>query len=382
MEKGVYTRLFIDNSHYEKFENLPYLDSLAYVVQEYLYTDISEKHCFNLLMDGRIRFCDFMTMAVYFIGASAHDLGKATIKDYLADLHLHNRYQLGYDIIEYTQEGSFAITNASRSLIVSILWATYIYIKTCYLIYKEEKWKGVSQMLYELMLKEWGPDEEDKEEFKDIPAIKRSEEATIMMIRHIRKKMEENDTIEENTENIAEMQKTLTKIEAENKRLSEKIKELEAENEQLRKKNEELEAEIVRLGEQLQQLPQNEESTAPVDEWFTGEYEKLSADKEFTLRERLVFFSTVLSLENNKKYTVASNLATFIGELCNDQNNIGPFFSKMKKPDEASANAKAAKKVADLMKQIIPKEYRNDKHLPINKFIESMKLNFPETEED
>ena len=60
----------------------------------------------------------------------------------------------------------------------------------------------------------------------------------------------------------------------------------------------------------------------------------------------------------------------------------GNFFSKMKKLDEKSANSKAAKKVAGLMKLIIPEEYRNDKHITINKIIESMLLNYPENDDD
>ena len=107
----------------------------------------------------------------------------------------------------------------------------------------------------------------------------------------------------------------------------------------------------------------------------------ISIDEKFTLRERLVFFFTVLSLDNDKKYTNLSNLAKFVSELCKDQNNIVPFISKMKKAEEASKNAKAAKRVADMMKQIIHESYRNDENLTINKLIESIQLNFPEEEE-
>ena len=167
-----------------------------------------------------------------------------------------------------------------------------------------------------------------------------------------------------------------------------RIKELENENERLRRQlaqqpvvvddneKEELRAELKRANQQLNDL--KEES----GQWFTGNYEKLSADEIMTLRERVVFFSTVLSLELNKKYTILSNLATFISELCNDQNNVVPFISKMKRPGEAAANAKAARKVANLMKLIIPEDSRNNKHLKINQLIDSMLLNFPENEDD
>lgn len=118
------------------------------------------------------------------------------------------------------------------------------------------------------------------------------------------------------------------------------------------------------------------------ENWYDGEFEKLPDNIEFTLRERVVFFITVLSLELDKKYTVFANLAKLIDDFCNDQNHIAPFISRMKKPEEAAANAKAAKKVADLLKCIIPKEYQQDKHIKINQIIESMIMNFPDSEEE
>jgi hypothetical protein len=110
--------------------------------------------------------------------------------------------------------------------------------------------------------------------------------------------------------------------------------------------------------------------------------EKLTTEEVWTMRERLVFFFSILCLDNDKKYTVFSNLEKFIKEICNDQKNIVPFISRMKRPEEASANAKAAKKVASLMKLIIPQEYRMDEQLTINKLIKSMLENFPEEDEE
>jgi len=164
---------------------------------------------------------------------------------------------------------------------------------------------------------------------------------------------------------------------------SEDVKELKKQLAQQKEQLAESEKTIRKLQEELEQARvENADSKDPQEGWYTGEYEELSKDVEITLRERVVFFTTVLSLELEKKYTVFANLATFISELCNDQKNIAPFISRMKKPEEAAANAKAANKIAGLMKLIIPKNYRNDMHLKINQLIDSMKRNFPESEEE
>lgn len=246
-----FKRLFDDNAHYGQYAKIPFLDSLAYVVQEYLYTDISEDEDPFLMMDGRIRLYDFMTMSAYFISASANDLGKATIKDFLADIHQHERYQTKHDIIEYTAKESITIQNASSALTISILWANYIYAKARYKRFAEIKWERISKMLYGIMLEEYVIKEEY---FKDIPAIKFSEEATDLMIQHIEQKMKENDTIEEHKKNISEKQKIQTKVEAENKLLSEKNEVLEAENKRLSEKNKQLEEENGQLSKENEEL--------------------------------------------------------------------------------------------------------------------------------
>ena len=126
-----------------------------------------------------------------------------------------------------------------------------------------------------------------------------------------------------------------------------------------------------------------------LSQWYTNEcnYKKLTGEETFTRRERVVFFATVLSLDINKKYTILQNLATFIAELCtgegaDDIGNIASFLSRMQAPKEKKANAKAAKRVSDLLQLIVPEESRNDQKLTINKTIESLKLNFPENDED
>ena len=83
MTLNCFQRFFTDNSHYGDYKMIPFMDSLAYTVQEFLYSDkvVDELHDFR--MDGRIKLFDFMTLAVYFIGPSVTDFGKATIKGYI-----------------------------------------------------------------------------------------------------------------------------------------------------------------------------------------------------------------------------------------------------------------------------------------------------------
>lgn len=168
---------------------------------------------------------------------------------------------------------------------------------------------------------------------------------------------------------------------------SSKVEELEKMVEKLKRNNKMQADEIAKLKSTIdyyeKQSPALEE-----DKWYrVSDDEILTGEEEFTLRERIVFFSTVLSLEHNKKYTIFQNLATFIAEMCGDNSQenikrIAIFISKMTTPEAKSANAKAAKKVGSLLKLIIPEENRNDKKLVINKYVESMELNFPEKDEE
>ncbi len=243
MTTGVFKSLFKDNVHYEQYKEIPFLDSLAYVVQEFLYTEISRKDHNYLYMNGRIRLYDFMTMVVYFIGSSFDDLVKATIKDYIATLHQRRNNKIELENVDYFEDG-LLITNASESLVISILWATYIYIKARYKLFKEKKIEHVSQMLYDLMVDEWGSCEEDDDKLEDILTIKRSDEAVDMMIWHIGKKIKEKETIEDNTKKTEEKQKTHFKDQIDN---------------QPREETQKLQLEIANLKNEVSRLAEEKE---------------------------------------------------------------------------------------------------------------------------
>ena len=169
---------------------------------------------------------------------------------------------------------------------------------------------------------------------------------------------------------------------------SPRIKELEAENLDLQQQLREAKTRIIELEKKIEANKNQLKISEELSQWYTDDnnYNKLTGEEIFTRREKIVFFATVLSLDINKKYTILHNLATFIAELCkgedtDDIDNIGSFLSKMQNPKEKAANAKAAKRVSDLMQQLVPIKYRNDNTLAVNRFAESMKLNFPEEED-
>lgn len=151
-----------------------------------------------------------------------------------------------------------------------------------------------------------------------------------------------------------------------------------------KKQIEDLKAEIERLKTMNEVLEKQKCRSEDQNNWYQvdGDFDKLSEEEQMTQRERLVFFATVLSLEFNKKYTIAQNLGTFLKVLCNDNTNtLGPLFSKMKKTEEFSANKAAAEKVKNMLLPIIPKEYRNDSNLTINKIVKSLENNFIKEDE-
>lgn len=163
-------------------------------------------------------------------------------------------------------------------------------------------------------------------------------------------------------------------LKAENKELKEKLSSMQ--------KND-FSDEVKRLTDENRLL---KEKLNELCEWYTEfdeNYEKLSDKDKESNRERIVFFATVLSLSIEKKSTILNNLAKFIESMCNGEAKyIGPLLSRLNYPEYAQANAKAAKKVANDLFLILPKERRKDEKLTINKIIESLKLNFPDKDEE
>lgn len=76
----VYERIFTDNSQYADYEEIPYFDTLAYTVQEFLYTEKAKNIVCDMRMDNHIKLPDFMTLTVYFVSKSAEDFGRTAIK--------------------------------------------------------------------------------------------------------------------------------------------------------------------------------------------------------------------------------------------------------------------------------------------------------------
>ena len=179
-----FERVFTNNGEYENFKAIPFLDSLAYTVQEFLYSDRAKDERQDYRMDTRIKLFDFMTIAYFFIDAVDTGLGRATIKGYIEDMKQYKYSSVDDERIEYEKEG-LIISRASNELISALLWVTYLYANAIAQLPNSDLWKEGAQMLYDLM-KEYSSCTE--ESFTEHLLIRQTRDALCLMISHLQKR--------------------------------------------------------------------------------------------------------------------------------------------------------------------------------------------------
>ena len=226
-----FKRYFNSYGGFGSFKDIMFLDSVAVMVQEFLYSKKYDAQMYYQL-DGLISLYDFMSLEVSVIFPMFHELGLSAIKDFIRDLQ---QERPGYNEceIEYTQDGAaMAVFNASDRLIIPLLWTAYIYANARYVVEKDEAYKNATTMYYQLLFEN---SYYDKELTKDAYPIKYSKEAIQLLINHIGKRC--NELLKKD-----EMTKDISLDESEEKSvLLDRIKKLESEH------KEEMESMIMEL---------------------------------------------------------------------------------------------------------------------------------------
>ena len=222
-------RRYFNNYDFHDSESIEDLESLAFVVQEFLYTEKAGFENFNCIMNRRIKLYDFMSLVFYFLNPLYTDFAKSTITGYLTDLQQMRKLTEQDDTIEYANENkTLVVYNASSELIVSILWTVYIISYSYYITQETESWKNKTNMLYGLIRENY-PYVESM--LKEQSPLKYTKEAMGLLANKIHEKNERekqapktNETKDNGTENL---EARIAELEEKCKQQEEKIKEYE-----------------------------------------------------------------------------------------------------------------------------------------------------------
>lgn len=245
MTPQCFKRHFQSNTDFQNTETFAYMDSLAYTVQEFFYTEQAEDDYRNYNMGTHIHLYDLMSVVAYFIGASTDDFGKASIKGYIQVMKQSKYARQIYEEVEYVKKDGLLISKASSELILTTLWAAYIYDLFRYALATEREkeadtWKQAAHMLYDFMKEEAYLADSA---FKKTYLVKKLNDAEDLILSHVMKNNADASQ-QENTHTSQMMDVQLQSIIDEQK---EQIEQLKAENviiPQLRHKVAELEKQL------------------------------------------------------------------------------------------------------------------------------------------
>ncbi len=228
MPGRTFKRQFTDNNKYAEFDKIPYMDALAHVVEEFVYSDKLDGDLLHFHMKEEIRMFDFMTLAAYFISESQKDFGKSTIRGFVEDLKTHS-WGKNNTHVEYP-EGNLFVTDASYELIMGLLWTTYIYHSACYMFSKNEKFAEISSMVYGVMVEESGLKKEAflKGSLSENASSARKMMLSYMVRNEVRNGLKKEVAKEEPAEDSSNLQARIAELEAENKELKEQIELLQS----------------------------------------------------------------------------------------------------------------------------------------------------------
>ena len=224
-----FKRYFTNYGGFGNFKDILFLDSLAVMVQDFLYTRKESDDEIYYRLDGYISLYDFMSLVVSVIYPMFHELGLSAIKDFI---HSLQQERPGYDEseIEYLKnETVMVVYNATDRLIIPLLWTAYIYANARYIVEKDEEYKNATKMYYGLIFEN---SYYDKELTKETYPINCSKEAMQMLIKHIEKKCNERLRKDETTKNNRH---------AENEEKTEMLNKIRRLESEIEEKNEQIE---------------------------------------------------------------------------------------------------------------------------------------------
>ena len=157
-----FKRIFKDNVSYAQYSNVPFMEPLAHVAETYLYTEKAESdddeiaYYSNFRLSSYIELYDFMSLAVYFIGAASTTHAQATIEGYIRNLNYRSGDFMAGMEIHYDDEGkALWITDSIRQFHIALLWITFVYSNARSMLDEESapRWHEATKTLHR-MLKE------------------------------------------------------------------------------------------------------------------------------------------------------------------------------------------------------------------------------------
>lgn len=241
----VYYRYFTNNDKYGEIKT-PYLDSLAFIIQEFLYSKDKAKQeiiykervfdnytmtthtnkktkSFDCEMDGRIQLYDFVTMTLHLINTLPSDFAKVQLKEYLADLKKKDGISYREEISR-TQNGIY-LYNTSKEMIFALLWAAWIYMKVFLDLNPNKMSEKCVDMLYDAMKENYPSTAENLEKH---PLIAHAPDAMTLMCQHIKAKTQnpnvaKSPKMEATEDGDAKLQTRIAELEAELEELREQV---------------------------------------------------------------------------------------------------------------------------------------------------------------
>lgn len=232
---------FKDNYSFGKtVEGFQYLDSLAKTLL-WLYSDEAygpreQDYC----LKGAIKMYQLINVTLLLVSHASVELGEATIQDFISDMAKgegsewrNSQYNVITNFTDNEGERGLSVKWATHKLIMSILWAGYIYCKARTSL-GDNRWKNSREVLYKVLKDESGLTDAA---FNQNWLIKHTDEMVNRMIGDIeerKKKVGEKTESSQSVEEKDQLKKTLKEkdliimeLKKENEGLKEQVKEFE-----------------------------------------------------------------------------------------------------------------------------------------------------------
>lgn len=207
-----YPRVFTSADGFGTYREIPYIDSLAKIVKEFLYTCKDENRHQGYCLDGIINLYDFMSLEIPVVKSLSLNFGKDAIKSYINVLR-QNRYSHETNmIIGYENLGrDILVCNASDKLIIPLLWTAHIYARARAFIGGDKVFGDAIIMLFELMMES---SYYDIDFTMKLTPISKSKEALNMLINDITARDKKGTVIGYEKDGIGESkdEKVLAKV--------------------------------------------------------------------------------------------------------------------------------------------------------------------------